>query len=102
MRIEDPRAIDTGGESFLVIVSRREPWLFATLTRVFESNDRVQVILDRRADPPPPAATLSDRRQHDVSASLRALGWAVVIGPTLPRPEPTTGRRDDVVVSGRA
>ncbi len=90
-------------DSFLVIVSRREPWLFATLTRVFESSDRVHVILDRRADVPPPAGGVSERRQQDVSASLRELGWAVVPSRAEAPPAPAESRGgDDAVVSGRA
>ncbi|MGH7325577.1 MAG: hypothetical protein ACREJ9_13175 [Candidatus Rokuibacteriota bacterium] len=94
--------MNDGDDSFLVIVSRREPWLFATLTRVFESSDRVHVILDRRADVPPPAGGVSERRQQDVSVSLRELGWAVVPGRAeAPPASAVSGSQDDAVMGGR-
>lgn len=89
-----------GSDSFLVIVSRREPWLFATLTRVFESSDRVHVILDRRVDLPPPSSGVIERRQQDVSVSLRELGWAVVPGRADVPPDPAVSGGPDHAVAG--
>lgn len=68
----------------LIIVSRREAFLCAYLKQIFEENDHVEVVLDRRVGPPglPTGEGGSqDRREHDVDSSLRALGWAIVQRP---------------------
>jgi hypothetical protein len=76
-------APDEGRDHLLIIVSRREPFLCTHLRQIFEENEHVEIVLDRRvrerASPALDAAVEPERREHDVGASLRALGWAIVI-----------------------
>ncbi|HEV8640411.1 MAG TPA: hypothetical protein VGV13_04875 [Methylomirabilota bacterium] len=79
------RSLDVMGEGrdcLLIIVSRRESFLCTHLRQIFEENAHVEIVLDRRqgerASPRVVPAVERDRREHDVDASLRALGWAIV------------------------
>jgi hypothetical protein len=62
---------------FLIIVARRECSLHAQLQQLFEDNDRVEVLFDRRRGPSA-VRPHHERRALDVDASLRTFGWAIV------------------------
>lgn len=67
--------------ALLIIVSRAEPKRYAYLWHVFGQN--ADVIIDRRAGERRRSAATTgrrraERRQHDISSDLRALGWALV------------------------
>lgn len=79
---------------FLIIVSPREPRLHAHLRQVFGGNMRVEIVYDRRTGQPP-SPEIANRRQHDVSASLDGLGWAIVVKPDSPAKEPPSPADDD-------
>ena len=73
--------------SHLFIVSRREPQLFAYLSKEFAAEDDVRVIIDRRlgerrrtADSAPPVERRrGDRRaQSHVTRQVNSLGYAFV------------------------
>jgi hypothetical protein len=84
---------------FLIIVSPREPRLHAHLRQVFGDNTRVEIVYDRRTGQQPPPE-IANRRQHDVSASLDGLGWAIVVKPdSPPREPPPPAGGDDAPVS---
>ena len=73
---------------FLIIVAPREGSLHAQLQQLFEDNDRVEVVFDRRRAPSA-VRTHSERRALDVEASLRTFGWAIVARPGVCSGEPT-------------
>jgi hypothetical protein len=73
----------------LFIVGRDRAKLYDYVRRAFADNPTVQVVLDRRVGDrrrgaPPTAGRVperrrADRRNRDISAQLRALGWAIVL-----------------------
>lgn len=70
---------------FLIIVARRERSLHMQLEQLFEDNERVEVVFDRRFAPSMPRPH-GEQRTLDVEASLRTFGWAIVARPgTFPR-----------------
>lgn len=54
--------------------------MHAQLLQLFEDNDRVEVVFDRR-DPSSGARLQDERRALEVEASLRTFGWAIVARP---------------------
>jgi len=83
--VSEARSLDVIGEGrdyLLIIVCRRESFLCTPLRQIFEENEHVEIVLDRRrgerASPAVAPGVERDRREHDVDASLRALGWAIV------------------------
>lgn len=79
------RRLDVRGEGrdqLIIIVSRCESFLCTHLRQIFEENEHVEIVVDRRlGERAAPAAGLRvqrERRQQDVGASLHALGWAIV------------------------
>lgn len=69
----------------LFVVARDREKLYEYVKRAFADNPTVRVILDRRTGerreglmPRIPNRRGSDRRGHDASGQLRALGWAIV------------------------
>jgi hypothetical protein len=78
---------ENGGRSMprlLYIVSRRNQQLYADLTRTFNNDPNVRVILDRRegerrrrAAPHRADRRVRDRRAVNIEEHLQRLGWAV-------------------------
>lgn len=68
---------------YLFIVSRCDPALFDLLTERFAGDENVQVVLDRRTEPTPPARrpSIERRVRPEVNDEIRSRGYAVV---TLP------------------
>lgn len=72
-------------DQILIVVSRREPLLYADFKKALADGEKVTVILDRRfprrssgAQTPLGEPRSGDRRHDDISPSLRALGWAAM------------------------
>ncbi len=68
----------------LYIVSRRNQQLYADLTRTFNNDPNVRVVLDRRegerrqrAAPHRTDRRVRDRRAVNIEEHLQRLGWAV-------------------------
>ena len=59
----------------LLIVSRSRPELLSRLREAFADFPGIEIILDRREAT---SGSLSERRQWDIEAALRAYGWALV------------------------
>jgi hypothetical protein len=76
---------------FLIIVAPREHSLHAQLQQLFEDNDRVEVVFDRR-DPSSGARHHDERRALEVEASLRTFGWAIVARPGAGLSKPPEGQ----------
>jgi hypothetical protein len=72
--------MSAGDARFLIIVARHERSLYGQLQQLFEDNERVEVVTDRRLLP----ALLrynGEQRTLDVNPSLRTFGWAIVARP---------------------
>jgi hypothetical protein len=73
----------------LYIVSRGEQKLYNKFLKAYADSDTIEVILDRRQRQRRNTFDIArreerrrdDRRWHDVSKSLRAIGWAIVRRP---------------------
>jgi hypothetical protein len=65
---------------FLIIVARHERSLYGQLQHLFEDNERVEVVVDRRLIPPM-LRSHGEQRTLDVNPSLRTFGWAIVSRP---------------------
>jgi hypothetical protein len=65
---------------FLIIVARHERSLRGQLQQLFEDNERIEVVVDRRMIPPLLRSN-GEQRTLDVNPSLRAIGWAIVPRP---------------------
>ena len=73
------------GPPFLFVIARHDRERLAFVRRLFGPEPEVEVVLDRRGRerrarraPEPIERRHQDRRQHDVSGDLRAVGWAYV------------------------
>lgn len=86
---------------FLIIVARAEGSLYGQLQQLFEDNDRVEVVVDRRLAPSVPRPH-GEQRTLDVSASLRTFGWAIVARPGAHPSEPAQRQIPTVVELVRA
>ena len=71
----------------LYIVAHNEPKLHVKFTKAYTGNDGVQVVLDRRRGErrrgfgrgqSQTERRKDDRRWHDISRNLKAIGWAIV------------------------
>ena len=62
---------------FLIIVARHERSLYGQLQHLFEDNERVEVVVDRR-QVRPVLRSHGEQRTLDVNPSLRTFGWAIV------------------------
>jgi hypothetical protein len=69
-----------GDARFLIIVARHEGSLYGQLQQLFEDNERVEVVVDRRLLPPRLRSN-GEQRSLDVNPSLRTFGWAIVPRP---------------------
>jgi hypothetical protein len=70
----------TGDARFLIIVARHERSLYGQLQQLFEDNERIEVVVDRRVVPPL-LRSHGEQRTLDVNPSLRTFGWAIVPRP---------------------
>jgi hypothetical protein len=61
----------------LYVIAKTRPELYERLHRYFLGRDTVAVILDRR-EGESVSPEIQSRRRHDVSAELRARGWATI------------------------
>lgn len=82
------------------IVSRDQPQLYEYLRQEFSGDDIVDVVMDRRGQTAPQLEESStvesgqpDRRTHDLSTSMRGVGWAIVWDQSSsPSNDPSSGR----------
>ncbi len=86
-----------GGSRQLIVVSPDREHLYTFFRRAFEGNATVQIVLDRRADPPqgpvpgPGGRRARNRRAPErTEGLLRAIGWTIVRlrGPKIRRSPP--------------
>jgi len=73
------------GPLFLFVIARHDRERLDLVRRLFGREPKVEVVVDRRSRerrgrraPEPIERRHQDRRQHDVSRDLRAVGWAYV------------------------
>jgi len=73
------------GPPFLFVIARHDRERLDFVRRHFGREPEVEVVLDRRGRerrgrraPEPIERRHQDRRQHDVSGDLQAIGWAYV------------------------
>jgi hypothetical protein len=70
---------------FLLVIARHDRERLDFVRRLFGQEPKVEVVVDRRSrerrgrrTPEPVERRHQDRRQHDISGDLRAIGWAYV------------------------
>ena len=73
------------GPPFLLVIARHDRERLDFVRRLFGQEPKVEVVVDRRSrerrgrrTAEPVERRQQDRRQHDVSGDLRAVGWAYV------------------------
>ena len=74
----------------LLIVAKDRPWLYDSLCRLRAPTANVEIRFDQRRgwDRRRSERGHADRREVDITESLRTTGWALVRGADRPAPPP--------------